>query len=172
MQYKNKFASRIKSSFNYHEVVSMHILHSDVISSSLKEKKCWDFKCSSENASFRWLFSEQWRDDKSQSQWDHLHITERHRRLHTLSEVIKSRKKFLKSKLHRDHDEIKKTMNSVKNIKYIRDMKWVSEVQWSQKWCHQKDKILSLLITDAWIKWHIKISLMLCKVSQNWKSII
>ncbi len=41
------------------------------------------------------------------------------------------------------------TANHMKNVRHIRDMKWIFETQWSQKQDHQTNKMHTLQITDA-----------------------
>ena len=129
MQDENWFTSEIWSSFNYYEVVSMHIFHATHDSLIMKENKHRSTKHSFKNTSSHWLFS-QWQDsDKWQSSWDHSCITESHQEVYFLSKVVESSMRLLKSDLLESCDEIATTMNHMKNAKYFRDMKWLSETQ-------------------------------------------
>ncbi len=123
MQDENWFASRIWSSFDYHEVMSMNILHATHDSLTMKENEHWSTKCSSKNIFSHRSFFE-WQDsDRLQSSWDHSCITRSHREIYFLSKVIKLSIRLLKSELLKSRDEVATTMNHMKNAKYFRDMK-------------------------------------------------
>ncbi len=131
MQDENWFTSEIWSSFNCHEVVSMHIFHAAHDLSIMKENEHRSTKYSSKNTSFRQLFS-RWQDsDRWQSSWDHSCTTRDHREVYFLSKVIELSMRLLKSDLFKSRDEIVMTMNHMKIAKYFRDMRWLSEIQWS-----------------------------------------
>ncbi len=64
---------------------------------------------------------------------DHQSITRDHWEVYSLSKIIKLSKKLLKSELLWSSNEIKTTANHIKNARYIKNMKRISETQWSQK---------------------------------------
>ena len=136
MQDENWSTSEIWSSFDCHEVVSTHILHAAHDSSIMKENEHRSTKCSSKNTFSRRLFS-WWQDsDRWQSSWDHLCATRDHQEVYFLSKVIDSSTRLLKSDLLESHDKITMTMSCMKIVKYSRNMKWLSEIQRSQKQDH------------------------------------
>ncbi len=136
MQDENWFTSEIWSSFNYHEVVSTHILHAAYDSLIMKENEHRSIKHSFKNTSSRWSFS-QWQDsDKWQSNWDHSCITKDYQEVYFLSKVINSSTRLLKSDLLKSCDKIITIMSCMKIAEYSRDMKQLSEIQQSQKQDH------------------------------------
>lgn len=136
MQGKNWLASRIQSFINCHKVMSAHILHATHDSLTMKENECRSTKRSFKNTSLRWLFSEQQDDDKWQSSWNHSCIIRSHWEVYFLNKVIKSSMKLLNSELLKSRDEITMIMNHMKNAEYSRNMKWLFEIQRSQKRDH------------------------------------
>ncbi len=114
----------------------MHILHAAYNSLIMKENEYKSTKHSFKNIFSCQLFS-QWQDsDKWQSNWDHSYITRNYQEVYFLSKVINLSMKLLKSDLLESHDEIAMTMNYMKIAKYFRNMKQLSEIQWSQKQDH------------------------------------
>ena len=136
MQDENWFTSEIWSSFNYHEVVSTHIFCAAYDSLIMKENEHRSTKHLFKNTSFRRLFS-WWQDsDRWQSNWDHSCVTRDHREVYFLSKVIELSTRLLKSDLLKSCDKIAMTTNYIKNAKYFKDMKQLSETQRSQKQDH------------------------------------
>ncbi len=133
MQDENWFTSEIWSSFDCHEVVSTHIFRAAYNSLIMKENEHRSTKCSFKNTSFRRLFS-RWQDsDRWQSNWDHSYATRDHWEVYFLSKVIKLSMRLLKLNLLESCDKIAITMSYMKIAEYFRDMKWLSEIQRSQK---------------------------------------
>ncbi len=122
-------------------------------------------ECLSANTFFVRLLSEQQSWNEWQSNKDYQSTTKNHWEVYSLSKIIKLSKKLLKSELLWSSNEIKTIANHMKNARYIKDIKRISEIQWSQKQDHQINKMLTLQIIDAWVKWHIEINMMLCKMS-------
>ncbi len=79
------------------------------------------------NTSFIKSFSEQQSWNEWQSDKDHQNTTKDHWEVYFLSKIIKLSKKLLKSELLWSSNEIKMTVNCMKNAKYIKSMKWISE---------------------------------------------
>ncbi len=111
----------------------MHIFRAAYDSLIMKENST---KRSFKNTSFRWLFSWQQDSNKWQSNEDHLCVTKSYQEVYFLSKIIELSMRLLKSNLLESHDEIAITMNYMKIAKYFRNMKWLSEIQWSQKQDH------------------------------------
>ena len=133
---ENWSALRIWLSFNCHEVMSMHIYHAAYDSSTMKENEHQSIKHSFKNTSFHQSFFE-WQDsDRWQSSWDHSYITRSHWEIYFVSKIIKLSTRLLKSELLKSRDEIVMITSHMKNAEYFRDMKWLSEIQWSQKQDH------------------------------------
>ncbi len=136
MQDENWFTLRIWSFFDCHKVVSMHIFHAAHDSLIMKENEHRSTKHSFKNTSFRQLFSWWQNSDKWQSSWDHSYATRSHWEVYFLSKVIKLSMRLLKSDLLESCDEIMMITSHIKIAKYFKDMKWLSEIQWSQKQDH------------------------------------
>ncbi len=136
MQDENWFTSRIWSFFDCHEVVSTHIFHAVHDSLIMKENEHRSTKCSFKNTFSRWSFSQQQDSDRWQSNWDHSCVTRSHQEVYFLSKVVELSMRLLKSNLLESHDKIMMTMSCMKIAKYFRDMKRLSEIQWSQKQDH------------------------------------
>ncbi len=127
MQDENWFTLEIWSSFDYHEVVSMHIFHAAHDSSIMKENEHRSTKRSFKNTSSRRSFSWQQDSDRWQSSWDHLYVTRDHQEVYLLSKVVELSMRLLKSDLLESCDEIAMTTNHMKNAEYFKSMKWLSE---------------------------------------------
>ncbi len=98
---------------------------------TLKENEYRSIECLFANSSiFETLFRQQ-DYDKCQSVQDYQSVTKDHQEIYSFDKVIKSSKRLLKSKLLWSSNEIKMTANHMKNARYIRSMKWISEAQWS-----------------------------------------
>ena len=69
--------------------------------------------------------------DEWQSVQDYQSATEDHWEIYFLDKIIKLSKRLLKSKLLWNSNEIKTTVNHMKNARHIRSMKWISEAQQS-----------------------------------------
>ncbi len=172
VQSTNRFTSEIRSSFDCHRAKFINNLSAVFDSSTLKKNEHRSIECLSVNTSFFRSFSEQQSWDEWQNDKDHQNTTRDHWEVYFLSKIIKLSKKLLKSELLQSSNEIKIIANHIKNTRYIRNMKWIFETQWSQKQDHQTNKMRTLQITDAWAKRRIEIDIMLCKMSQNQKSVI
>ncbi len=136
MQDENWSALRIWSSFDCHEVMSTYILHAAHNSSTMKENEHWSIKHSFKNTSFHWLFFEQQDSDRWQSSRDHSYVTKSHKEIYFLSKVIELSTRLLKSELLKSRDEVTMITSHMKNAEYFKDMKWLSEIQRSQKQDH------------------------------------
>ncbi len=102
----------------------------------MKENEYKSIKCSFKNTSFCWSFFH-WQDsDKWQSSWNHSYVTRDYQEVYFLSKVIELSMKLLKSDLLKSCDKIAMIMSCMKIAKYFRDMKRLSEIQWSQKQDH------------------------------------
>ncbi len=82
-------------------------------------------------ASFVESFFEQQDDDEWKNVQSNQDVTKNHWEIYSSDKVIKLSKKLLKFKLLKDSNEIKMTANCMKNTKYTRCVKWISEIQWS-----------------------------------------
>jgi len=136
MQDENQFTSEIWSFFDYHEVVSTHIFHAAYDSLIIKENEHRSIKHSFKNISFHQSFSQQQDSDKWQSNWDYSCITRDYQEVYFLSKVVNSSMRLLKSNLLESRDEIMMTTSHMKIAEYFRNMKWLSEIQRSQKQDH------------------------------------
>ncbi len=114
----------------------MHILHAIHDSLIMKENEHRSTKHLFKNTSSCWLFSWQQDSDKWQSSWNHLCTTRDNQEVYFLSKVIDLSMRLLKSNLLENHDKIVMTINHMKIAEYFKDMKWLSEIQWSQKQNH------------------------------------
>ncbi len=85
----------------------------------------------SANTSIFETLSRQQDYDKCQSVQDYQSATEDHWEIYFLDKVIKLNKRLLKSKLLWSSNEIKMTVNHMKNTRHIRSVKWISEAQQS-----------------------------------------
>ncbi len=133
---ENRFASRIWSSFNNHEVMSAHILHAIYDSLIMKENEHRSAECSFKNTSFYWSSSQWQNSDKWQSNWDYLCIIRSHQEVYFLSKIIELSMWLLKSKLLKSCNEIVMIANCMKNAEYFKSMKWLFEIQQLQKQDH------------------------------------
>jgi len=89
----------------------------------MKKNKHRSIECVSAYASFVELFFEQQDDDERKSVQSYQDVTENHQEIYSLDKVIKLSKELLKFKLLRDSNEIKMTVNHMKNTKHTRCMK-------------------------------------------------
>ena len=131
MQDTNWFASEIKSSFNHHRTIFTNNLSAILNLMTLKENEYRSIECLSANTSIFEMLSRRQDYDEWQSVQDYQSATENHREIYFLDKIIKLSKKLLKSKLLWSSNEIKMTANHMKNARYIRSVKWISEAQWS-----------------------------------------
>ncbi len=76
-------------------------------------------------------FFEQQDNDERKSVQSYQDATEDHWEIYFLDKIIKLSKELLKFELFRDSNKIKMTANHMKNTKYIKCVKWISETQWS-----------------------------------------
>ncbi len=81
--------------------------------------------------SFVESFFEQQDNDEWKSMQSYQDATRDHWEIYSFNKVIKLSKKLLKFELLKDSNEIKTTANHMKNTKYIKCVKWISETQWS-----------------------------------------
>ncbi len=94
---------------------------------TLKENKYRSIECLSANTFiFETLFKRQ-DYDEWQSVQDYQSVTENHQEIYLLDKVIKLSKRLLKSKLLQSSNKIKMIANHMKNARYIRSVKWISE---------------------------------------------
>ena len=90
---------------------------------TLKENEYRSIECLFANTSiFEMLFRRQ-DYDECQSVQDYQSATENHQEIYFLDKVIKLSKRLLKSKLLQSSNEIKMTVNHMKNARHIRSMK-------------------------------------------------
>ena len=143
MQNENQSTSEIWSSFNYHEVMFMHIFHAAHNLLIMKENEHRSIKRSFKNTSSCWSFFQRQDSDRWQSSWDHSCITKSHQEVYFLSKVIELSTRLLKSDLLKSCDKIIMITNCMKNAKYFRDMKWLFEIQRSQKQDHWRSKMFT-----------------------------
>ena len=94
---------------------------------TMEKNKHRSIECVFAYASFVELFFEQQDDDKRKSVQSYQDVTENHQEIYSLDKVIKLSKELLKFKLLRDSNEIKMTVNHMKNTKHTRCMKRISE---------------------------------------------
>ncbi len=125
----NWFTSEIRSSFDYHRVKFINNLNAVFNSSTLKKNEHRSIECLFVNTSLVRSLSEQQNWNEWQSNRDHQNTTRDHWEVYSLSKIIKLNKKLLKSKLLWSSNRNKTTANHIKNTRYIRDMKWISETQ-------------------------------------------
>ncbi len=78
-------------------------------------------------ASFIESFFEQQDDDEWKNVQSYQDVTENHWEIYSFDKVIKLSKELLKFELLKDSNEIKMTANCIKNTKYTRCVKWISE---------------------------------------------
>jgi len=129
VQDTNQSASEIESSFDHHRAMFTNNLSATFDLMTLKENEYKSIKCLSANTFiFETLFKRQ-DYDEWQSVQDYQSATEDHREIYSFDKVIKLSKRLLKSKLLRSSNEIKTTANHIKNARYIKSMKWISEAQ-------------------------------------------
>ncbi len=129
VQDTNQSASEIESSFDHHRTIFTNNLSATFNSTTLKENKYRSIKCWSANTFiFESLF--RWQDyNKWQSVQDYQNVTEDHWEIYSFDKVIKLSKRLLKSKLFQSSNKIKMIANHMKNARYIRSVKWISEAQ-------------------------------------------
>ncbi len=97
----------------------------------MKENEHRSIECIFAYASFVKSFFEQQDDDEQKSVQSYQDVTEDHWEIYFLDKVIKLSKELLKFKLLKDNNEIKTTVNHMKNTEHTRCVKWISETQWS-----------------------------------------
>ncbi len=123
MQDTNQSASEIKSSFDHHRAMFTNNLSATLDLMTLKENEYRSIECLSANTSiFETLFRRQ-DYDECQSVQDYQSATEDHQEIYSFDKVIKSSKRLLKSKLLQSSNEIKMTVNHMKNARHIRSVK-------------------------------------------------
>jgi len=94
---------------------------------TMKENKHRSIEWISAYASFVKSFFEQQDDDEQKNVQSNQDVTRDHWEIYFLDKVIKLSKELLKFKLLRDSNEIKTTVNHIKNTEYIKCVKWISE---------------------------------------------
>jgi len=129
MQVQNihQSASRIKLFFNYYKTLfinNFNIIFNLII---IKENEHRSIERVSAYASFVESLFEQQDDDEWKNVQSYQDITENHWEIYFLDKIIKLSKEFLKFKLLKDSNEIKMIANHMKNTKYIKCVKWISE---------------------------------------------
>ncbi len=97
----------------------------------MKENEHRSIKYVSVHASFIESFFEQQDDDERKNVQSYQDVTENHWEIYFLDKIIKLSKELLKFKLLKDSNEIKMTMNHMKNTEHTRCVKWISKTQWS-----------------------------------------
>ncbi len=97
----------------------------------MKENEYRSIERVSVYASFVESFFEQQGNDERKSVWSYQDVTRDHWEIYSFDKVIKLSKRLLKFKLLRDSNEIKTAANHMKNTKYTKCVKWISETQWS-----------------------------------------
>ena len=125
----NQSTSEIESSFDRHRAMSINNLSATLDSMTLKKNEYRSIECLSANTSIFETLSRRQDYDEWQIVQDYQSATENHWEIYSLDKVIKSSKRLLKSKLLRSSNEIKTTANHMKNARYIRSVKWISEAQ-------------------------------------------
>ncbi len=129
MQDTNQSASEIESSFDHYRTMFTNNLSATFDLMTLKENEYRSIECLSANTfTFETLFKRQ-DYDEWQSVQDYQSATEDHQEIYSFDKVIKLSKRLLKSKLLRSSNEIKMTANHMKNARYIKSVKWISEAQ-------------------------------------------
>ncbi len=123
----NQSTSEIESSFDRHRAMSINNLSATLDSMTLKKNEYRSIECLSANTSIFETLSRRQDYDEWQIVQDYQSATENHWEIYSLDKVIKSSKRLLKSKLLRSSNEIKTTANHMKNARYIRSVKWISE---------------------------------------------
>ncbi len=123
MRGTNQSASGVESSFDRHRAMSTNNLSAILDSTTLKENEYRSIECLSANTSTFETLSRRQDYDECQSVQDYQSATEDHREIYFLDKVIKSSKRLLKSKLLRSSNEIKTTVNHMKNARHIRSVK-------------------------------------------------
>ncbi len=96
----------------------------------MKENEHKSIECISAYTSFVESFFEQQDDDEQKSVWSYQDATEDHWKIYFHDKVIKLNKELLKFKLLKDSNEIKITVNHMKNTEHTRCVQWISETQW------------------------------------------
>ncbi len=131
MQSMHQSALRVKSSFNCHRTMFINNFSTIFNSMIMKENKHRSIERVSAYTSFVESFFEQQDDDERKNVQSYQDITEDHWEIYSFDKVIKLSKELLKFELLKDSNEIKMTVNCMKNTKHIRCVKWISEIQWS-----------------------------------------
>ncbi len=127
MQNMNQSASEIESSFNHYKVMFTNNFSAILNLMTVKENEYRSIECLSANTFiFEMLFKQQ-DYDEWQSVQDYQNVTEDHWKIYSFDKIIKLSKRLLKSKLLWSSNEIKMTVNHMKNTTYIKSMKWISE---------------------------------------------
>ncbi len=97
----------------------------------MKENEHRSIERVSAYASFIKSFFEQQDNDERKNVQSYQDVTEDYWEIYFLDKVIKLSKELLKFELLKDSNEIKMTMNHMKNTEHTRCVKWISETQWS-----------------------------------------
>ncbi len=97
----------------------------------MKENEHRSIERVSAYASFVESFFKQQDDNERKNVQNNQDVTKDHWEIYSFDKVIKLNKELLKFKLLKDSNEIKMIANYMKNTKYIRCVKWISETQWS-----------------------------------------
>ena len=127
MQNMNQSASKIESSFNHYKVMFTNNFSAILNLMTVKENEYRSIECLSANTFiFEMLFKQQ-DYDEWQSVQDYQNVTEDYWKIYSFDKIIKLSKRLLKSKLLWSSNEIKMTVNHMKNTRYIKSMKWISE---------------------------------------------
>ncbi len=111
--YRIKFTNNLNEAFN---------------SLTLKKIEYRSIECLFANTFFVRLLFEQQSWNEEQSDRNHQNTTRDHWKVYSLSKIIKLNKKLLKSELLWSSNKIKMIANCIKNIKYIKNMKWIFEI--------------------------------------------
>ncbi len=127
MQDMHWSALRIELSFNCHRTLFTNNFSTIFNLMTMKENEHRSIERVSVYASFVESFFEQQDDDERKNVQSYQDVTEDHWEIYSLDKVIKLSKELLKFKLLRDSNEIKITVNHMKNTKHIKCMKWISE---------------------------------------------
>ena len=93
----------------------------------MKENEHRSIERVSAYASFVESFFEQQDNDEQKNVQSYQDVIRDHWEIYFLDKIIKLSKKLLIFELLRDSNEIKTTANHMKNTKYIKCVKWISE---------------------------------------------